>query len=171
MTTTEARIAYQLLTAFDWQAPRTTWKHRTVKEIAALLPRSYASPNPVSAALHMLAEKKQLDAPVGWPRTWLIPDPLPVEVDRDALVAELKRAAGLNKKSPLDDTVAAITEYFDWDSSVRRDMTAAEVARLMGLPDGDARVLGRALTLMCHAGKTSRRMLRGTRRYSIPPVK
>ena len=171
MTATEARIAYQLLTAFDWQAPRTAWKYRTVKEIAALLPRPYANPNPVSAALHDLAEKGLIDHPVGWPRTWFFPDPLPIKVDRDAVIEELKRAAGLNKKSPLDDTIAAITEYFDWDSPERTEKTATEVAHIMGLPDGDASVLGRSLTLMCHAGKTSRRMLHGTRLYAIPPVK
>jgi hypothetical protein len=170
MTATEARIAYQLLTAFDWESPRTAWKHRTVKEIAALLPSPVSCATPVSAALRMLAEKQQIDAPVGWPRTWLIPDPLPIKVDRDALVSELKKAAYLNKKSPLDDTVAAITEYFDWDSPERTEKTATEVAHIMGFPDG-ASVLGRALSLMCLAGKSSRRSLRGTRLYAIPPVK
>ena len=166
MTATEARIAYQLLTAFDWQAPRTTWKYRTVKEIAALLPRPYASPNPVSAALHDLAEKGLIDHPVGWPRTWFFPDPLPIKVDRDAVIAELKRAAALDRPDAMKDTVSAILERFDWDSEERTDRTASEVASALGWPDR-SRTVGKALTLLCHAGKTSRR----ARRYSMPPVK
>lgn len=171
LTTVEARIAYYILTALDWESPRETWEWRSSTDVARLFPTPIPIPSKVSSVLLELAGKGFVDAPTGWPRRWLIPGVVPVELaDRTEMIESLKKAIFPERRRQDTIVLDHVRELFDWSSPERRDMTAAQVDAVAGSPQYGPGKVGRALAALCRDGLIDRRVIRGITVYSVPPL-
>lgn len=170
LTAAEAKIAYYILTALDWDSPRESWEWRSSDAVARLFPPPFPAASKVSTVLLELTRKGFLDAPTGWPRQWLVPAAVPVKpADRTEMIESLKKVIFLEKPRT-DTTVLDLTRaLFDWESPVRSDMTAAQVAAAGGLQQYGPCKVGRALAELCREGLIDRWMKNGITVYSVPP--